>query len=455
MTILRQGIAIAERLFGFRAPLRLPENNRMQVTIIGGYGYGNTGDEAQLGANLTRWRQLAPNAEITVLSPDPPYTTAHHECNSEYASRVVFYSSSSKPHYGLSNAVFRWRFWLLWPRMVLNAHFMRAGLAPPLASAYESKLLMRLYSSDVVHISGGGFLTGMTKSRLWDTCFIMHLCQHFGTPYFLTGQTIGVFKTRADRWLAKKALSKALAVTLRDPDQSRLELLELGITEEIITSSVDDALFCAKSPSDIVNRYLVESGVDPNRDYITVNYHWWGMDKTTKSETTRRMAQLLDDVISKTGYQVLFVPMHTVDEIPEHGVIKEMNQTALFLKYNYDYQLVRGVIAGSRFLISFKHHPLIFALGEGVPTISVSIDDYYERKNSGAMANFAMEKYCIHGDNFFKEDVERILSDIMLDDIAIRADLTSRCQELNKYSTDIFKKVIPQIDTPDLPSETC
>ncbi len=441
------------RLFGFCSPIRLCQNQmQKKITIIGGYGYGNTGDEAQLGANLARWNKVAPNAEVTVLSPDPAYTTTHHGCMSDYASRVVFFRSSSEPHYGLSDGTFRRRFWLLWPRMVINAHFMRSGLAPPLASAKEKELLLKLYSSDILHISGGGFLTGMTKSRLWDSCFIMLLCQYFGTPYFLTGQTIGIFKTRTDRWLAKRSLAKALTISLRDPEQSKLELTQLGISEEMIISSVDDALFCEKSSSDAIHQHLLDSGIDPKQDYIAVNYHWWGMDEATKIKTTKRMAQLMDYVATKTGYQILFVPMSPVDEEPEQSVILEMKHSTHILSYDYDYRVVRGVIAGSRFLVSFKHHPLIFALGEGVPALSVSLDDYYERKNTGAMANFGLNKFCVHGDIFYQPDVERLLSDILLEDVIIRDAIISRCKILNESSNDLFKTVIPHIDKSGLPA---
>ncbi len=437
------------RLLGCSSPHRIRKNQTLQITIIGGYGYGNTGDEAQLGANLSHWNQVSPNADILVLSPDPVYTTKHHRCVSDYASRVVFYHSSSEPHYGLSDGFFQRRFWLLWPRMVINAHFIRSGFPPPLASTEETKLLMRLYSSDIMHVSGGGFLTGMTKSRLWDSCFIMVLCQYFDTPYFLTGQTIGIFKTRSDRWLAKRGLSKALTISLRDPEQSKLELLQLGISDKTIISSVDDALFCEKSQTDIAHQCLFGSGIDPKMDYITVNYHWWGMDETTKKRTAKRMAQLMDYIATEIGHQILFVPMSPVDEDPEQSVIQEMRNSAHFLDYDYDYRLVRSVIADSSFLVSFKHHPLIFALGEGVPAISVSMDDYYERKNSGAMANFGMDKFCVHGDSFYQLDVEYLLSDIISENKIIRANIISRFKALHDNSRNIFNKITPHIGISD------
>ena len=60
-------------------------------------------------------------------------------------------------------------------------------------------------------------------------------------------------------------------------------------------------------------------------------------------------------------------------------------------------------------VITFKHHPIIFALGEGVPTLSISLDDYYLRKNSGAMANCGQECFCVDEEMFFSNKVDKVV----------------------------------------------
>ena len=73
------GLVLGILIFvGLRRPKRPAGVFPKEVLILGGYGYGNTGDEAQLGANLTRWRAVRPRIEPVVASPHPDYTTDHH-----------------------------------------------------------------------------------------------------------------------------------------------------------------------------------------------------------------------------------------------------------------------------------------------------------------------------------------------------------------------------------------
>jgi len=55
------------------------------------------------------------------------------------------------------------------------------------------------------------------------------------------------------------------------------------------------------------------------------------------------------------------------------------------LRYNQDFRVARALIARSWMCITMKHHPIIFALGDKVPAISLAHGPYYEHKNVGAL----------------------------------------------------------------------
>jgi polysaccharide pyruvyl transferase WcaK-like protein len=437
------------RIAGYDRAIRHRPNGRIEVILLGGFGYGNTGDEAQLGTNLRHWRTAHPEANLTVLSPNPIYTSQLHDVACIQASRVIFFKSDIDLHYKQSDCFFKRRFFGVFLRMMLNVRLMRAGFAPIFSSAEEAALLLKLHCADVVHVSGGGFLTGMTRSRLWDTSLVLMICHALGTPYFLTGQSVGIFQTWADRWLAKKALSGATSISLRDAEHSMDELLTLGIPENILHSSVDDALFCDQAAPADISKLLAESGINAEQPYVCVNYHFREMSEAMQKACTARLAGLLDQLTKKSGVQILFVPMHKVDEPAEQSVIKHMQQPSQLFIYPYDYRMVRAAIAGAECLISFKHHPLIFALAEGVPCLSISLDEYYRRKNHGAMQHLEQQQYCVHGDVFFEENAEKLLHQLYTERDEISAALKKRISSLReaheRYIRPLFASLPKQV----------
>ncbi|MDJ0631539.1 MAG: polysaccharide pyruvyl transferase family protein [Rhodobacter sp.] len=424
--------------FGSGAPIREHGVAPREVLVLGGYGYGNVGDEAQLGANLDRWRAISPPVEAVVLSPHPDYTADHHACRSQPASRAVIFWSNDTSDYNTSSHWFRFTFWLVLIRMELNARLMAAGLAPVFATAAEARLLTGLQMASAVHVSGGGFMTGPTRSRLWDTCLILRLCRRMGTPYFLTGQTIGIFQNPADRWLARTALRGAVGISLRDPGGSADELVSAGIPRQLVTNGVDDALFCRAAPRERIAQALTASGIAPVESYVAVNYHWWGMDAATRNQSAERLADILDRIGATHGLHVLLVPMVPSDEEALRAVAARMDNPAAILSYDYSYQTVRGVIAQARALISFKHHPLIFAMGEAVPCLSVSFDPYYHRKNKGAMANLGQERFCIDREGFFGPGLEACFTTLVTEDEAIRDRLRPALNEARARQDAVF-----------------
>jgi len=435
-------LRLGARVVGLRPALRHDDISPREVVIIGGYGYGNTGDEAQLGANLERWRRVAPRTEALVLSPSPAYTAGHHACRSAAASRTVLFRSDKSPDFGHSRPWFLFIFWLTLVRMEINAQLMGAGLAPWFATSREAQLLSSLQRAAVLHVSGGGFMTGPTRSRLWDSCLVLRLCQRLGTPYFLTGQTLGIFENAADRWLARTALRRAVGISLRDPGESEDELYRLGVPRELMSSGVDDALFCRRADAAAVENGLSASGLDQRRPYLAVNYHRWGQDEATQKASCKRLVRVLDKVSTQYGWQVLFIPMLPSDVEAQRSVVRQMTRPARILDYDYAYPLVRGVLAGAQALISFKHHPLIFAMGEGVPCLSVSFQAYYHRKNLGAMANLGQERFCVDQDDFFGADFEALITELLGNRGKISAALQARLSDARAAQDAFFATML-------------
>jgi len=388
-----------------------------KIMLTAGAGYGNVGDEAQLGASLGRWRRLIPEVQLEVLTPSPDYTRHIHQVGTAWAPRVVWFHSNTDGTYFKSKWPFKLRFLWVWIRLTLTARCMRSGLPLAFANEFEVDLLSRIRSVDVLHISGGGFLTGMTVSRLWENALLMRLCQLLGTPYLLTGQTLGVFRSRWDRWLARKSLMKADYIYLRDRGISEAELKSIGVEGDHVKSTFDDALFFDSLDEEATKALLSVNGIDPDRPYAIINFHYWGQNSEIRERSCQRFAELSDYLTDQYGLQLLFVPMAPSDEAAEDDVIARMQHAgnATRLNYHYDYREARSVYQLARMVFTMKHHPIIFAYGEGVPVLSVALDDYYYHKNKGAMDNCGHGRYCLDQANFYS-DQARVCLDTFFDE---------------------------------------
>jgi len=437
MRSARRLAGIVRRLLGLGDPYEWPETRTVPgrtcrrrepcVLITGGHGTGNVGDEAQLGVNIARWHERLPMSDIKVLSPDPAYTSTAHGVASEWGPRVLWFDSNRGPDYYVGSREFERQFWRVRRRMVWTAWLLRAGVRVQLCTPAESRLLDLVQQADVLHVSGGGILTGTTKSRLWENMLLLRLCHMLGTPVMLTGQTIGVFGGDRDRGLAKWGLAKAKYIGLRDRSESEKEVASIGVAGSQVNSGYDDALFCERVGQADVWAALRQSGLSaPERGYLVANVHFWGLDSAARMRVSTRLAQLCSATAGELRVPVVFVPMARSDAAAERDVMGKMDGTVALAEHGYDYRLVRGIIAESCGVITMRHHPIIFAQGEGVPCLSVALHPYFVRKNGGAMAHFGQEIFALGKDRFYGEGALQVAGEFARGSGGIRAELKRR-----------------------------
>lgn len=405
-----------------------------RILISSGFGYGNVGDEAQLGACISRWKKIRPGAVVTLLSPNPGYTAALHGERAEWAPRVAWFSSnSSGPYFDDPRFPAFWKRFRI--RLEVTARCMRREIPFGLCSPRECRVLQIIREHDIIHISGGGFLTGKTRSRLWDNCLLMRMCQILEKPYFLTGHNIGVFQSETDRTIAAMGLSKALYIGLRDKGVSEADLAGIGIRGEHVVSTCDDALLCDRLSTNDVTSLMTKNGIDPSKPWVTVNFHHWGQKEEEQATVERRFAEVCDHLVSAHGLQVVMVAMTPSDIEAEAKILPRMTQRAVLLPYSPDYRVVRGVIADSALVFTMKHHPIVFAQGEGVPVVSVALDAYYLHKNKGALENTGDGMFSADRDVFFADQMLALFSSALSqrDTISRRMAAWTNCMRARQY----------------------
>ncbi len=364
------------------------------MLIAGGYGYGNIGDEAQLAANIQHWRMAVPDAQITVLTPNLNYTQKTHAgVHTRLAPRIAFFGRGGRMYFG-DETTFKKLFFPMAGLLLFNARLMRAGLPLFGITARQASLLDAIQNADIVFLSGGGYLTGMTLTRLWDNMLLIRLAHLLGVPTVLSGQTIGIFKDRTSRNLARWGLKKAHKIYLRDAEGSPEALGSLGIDAASYECTFDDALYYKVASEAAPREALQQSGIDPAKPYMSVNVHYWGQAPEVSREAMRQIAHALDAINSTCAVQIAFVPMVSTDETAIREVMENMRRPSVMVDHKYDMDAAIGAIRLAALCLTMKHHPIIFAMGGGVPTAAIAFDDYYHHKNRGALKLFGMEN-CI------------------------------------------------------------
>jgi len=238
----------------------------------------------------------------------------------------------------------------------------------------------------------------------------MRMCELLKTPVMLTGHNIGVFQDSADQQVAKLGLRKVAWIGLRDKGMSAQELADIGIEGDHVFSGCDDALLCPRLETEEIESLLSGLGLDSKKPWVAVNFHYWGQALEVRKRIEARFAEICDLLVSKHQLQVVFIAMLPGDALAEQSVLDQMKNHAILLPYSPDYKVVRGVIADAEMVFTMKHHPIVFAQGEGVPVVSVALDDYYFLKNKGALSNTGHGEFLANEDGFYGSEVSALIT---------------------------------------------
>ncbi len=414
-------------------------DSRPRILMAAGHGYGNLGDEAQCGACVSRWRRAYPGCKITILTPNPGYTQAVHDEIAEWAPRVAWFQSNTDASYFAADRRFVARFWLLSMRLNLSMFSIRLGIPLVFLRMRESRIIQSILDHDIVHISGGGFLTGKTKSRLWETCLFLSVCHWLRKPVIITGNNIGVFQTPADKWIARRGLKKVRYIGLRDRGLSEQELALVGIKGKHVVSTCDDAFLCPNEEWSASESRLASAGVDTSKPYAVVNFHHWGQAEQEKANNERRFAELCDMLANVGNLQIVFVSMVPSDFGDGQSAAAHMKMKSICLPYVPDFRAVRGIIGKAKIVFTMKHHPIVFAQGELVPAVSVALDEYYELKNRGAMTNIGHADYAMDRTTFFDNRATHILKQALDEAAVIKTGLINYKKAMEAKELDPYR----------------
>lgn len=438
--------------------------NQKKILVVGGYGVQNVGDEAQLSEVLERLKRCFPEHRIKVLTPDPEYTyNTHDHCSVGEAPKVAFFHKNesllysvtdAKPKsilHGIKNSILKALFIIKSGWIRFNAALVKANMPTFLLGAQASALLYDLLTSDLLYFEGGGYLTGATLSRLWDGILLCRIANSYNVPVAMSGQTMGVWNNRFNRRYAKKGFKNVKLLSLRDSIFSPQALAEIGISGEHVFPVCDDALFCKVEANDeIMEEYYAKNDISKafrEKGYVAFSAHYWGLRTAEqKQEMLKKLHEVVEYTIKASDKNIIFIPMvpEDLDTMSDYEKTYPSDRIRVF-RYDFDFKKIRRVIKDSNACVTMKHHPIIFAVGEKVPVISLNCSAYYEHKNKGALNILNVEDFSmnIDKDDYYKTYCE-LFDKILKNSSGIVQSMDSTLTELAK-KMEVYEQKLKQI----------
>ena len=296
---------------------------RYDCTILGYYGFKNSGDDALLAAMIDSLRELNPDIKINVLSYNPAETAQQYNVDS--------------------------------------------------ISRYNICKIRRTIKNSELFILGGGSLiqdVTSTKSILY-YLWMVNNALSVKTPVMMYANGIGPINKPINRRRAKRVLNRVNYITLRD-ENSLAELKSLGVNkpETLVTA---DPVFAAeaKNPAE-ADRLLKNAGLAEGEKFAVFSVRKW---KKLSIDFDDNFAAMADYIADKHGLVPVFVPLHyPYDASVSRNIISKMKHRALFISGRVDIPTTLSIIEKSSLNVSIRLHSLIYSACAGVPAIGIAYD---------------------------------------------------------------------------------
>lgn len=297
----------------------------VNILISGYYGNLNIGDEAILGIIVKKLREieveLKEDFNITVLSSRPDLTKKTYNVNS--INRKSFY-----------------------------------------------KVVKAIKKCDILISGGGTLFQNETSNRsLYYYLFQIFIAKLFGKKIIVLSQGVGPIKKKLNWIIFKKIINHVDKITLRDYDSYNL-LKEANIKKDIVLAA-DPAFLLEECTEEKINYILQNEGIKDISSCIGVAIRGW----KNENDMTQKLAVLLDDIIDKLNYKIVFIPFQGKwDKKKSIEIAQYMKNTPYILNDIYTPQEVLGIIKKLKAIIGIRLHSLIFAAKVNTEFIGISYD---------------------------------------------------------------------------------
>ena len=341
-------------------------NRNCLILISGGYGNGNSGDEALIICMKNELMERFPNAQIVVFSDNV-------EVSKRFVPDVKFVYSG---RFGIKDK-------------------SRKGLA---AYFWILHMLHLLFRADIFITGGGTVLQDKTHPFFVPFWFFkIILAQLFLTPTMFYGIGAGPLERRSSRFLMNFFGRRMNYITVRGPLSERW-VRKFKVPSERIEVTADPAVSLRPAEKKRACELLEKEGVRLDVGRATVCFcirEWYKFhaksiaNKDWSDKNRKKYESMIQSITAFTKHlieahdaQILFLPMSIFkpnDDREAAALVKEQLESAnvptdslYLISGDYSPEEQKSIIGQCDTLVSMRFHPLIYAMTQGIPVIGIA-----------------------------------------------------------------------------------
>ena len=347
----------------------------MNIGLIGAIGVDDVGDVIMLEANLKLLKEICSkngiNPEFTIFTFNKELSKKQLETFGVVADLVDCINKDSLSADILSAASFE---------ELIGMHLEQV--------ITDKEYLKKFKECDVFYYIGGGYFNSYWGEKLVSTFILpIALAYQYKKPIFISGVNIGPFDEKhINRW--KGTFKNIDTLVFRDRETSAKILEQLGGATGKVVLGCDDIL-ARWYDTDSKTNILSDLNIKPK--YAVIQLHHW-VEKYSENyirfykEFLMFLNKLLDD---KKIDKVYYLPFNNYKGVDyECGrrlkAFMDDREDMILIQPLKDYIGMREIISNAEFVIASRYHPVVFGIGEQVPTLAICVNDLYNQKLSGA-----------------------------------------------------------------------
>jgi len=301
-----------------------------------------------------------------------------------------------------------------------------------------------------------------------------------GKPVVMWAESIGPFRHKFTRWLAKSTLNRVCIITVRE-ELSKRNLQDIRVNKPLIYVTLDPAFLLEPAPEERVQSILHSEGICTNAGpligmtltypvdssqklsrfafmkllYRTLQYALPGrlflsavsigkrlglyssVGAPKEFRYTKLMAQIIVHLVENLNATIMLVPHQEgagplVSERAIHENVRaqvEYKDKVKLVSGDYPAPEVKGIIGKCHLFIGSKMHSNIAALSQCIPTVGLA----YSYKFRGIMEMLGQQNY-VCSNITFEEVISKVI-DAWNKRVEIRTELESRLKDVRALST--------------------